>query len=265
MKRTNSVIVDHAKVREAIAKFEKEGTTITISLLAKASGYRYQDLYNYECYMKYLNPRALAKRAQAVIDRKNLIEELERALAAAGEKEIQLMPSRRGRPTKMNPTEEVESKKTSRRNFNSHYLEKLENRLTSQGISPTFENIGNLMGLTRQRVQQIYKAQGRPRPTLKKKAQKVLEFETYFRTLNISSMTKKEICDSIPLKASPYFTYSLIKKLPYKRAYAQSAFIVAVIKSGIDPKSMSAVALARKLGFNHLANPSRQLRKSGMK
>jgi hypothetical protein len=265
MKRTNSVIVDHTKVREAIDNFEKEGTTITISLLAKASGYRYEDLYSYECYMKYLNPRALAKRAQAIIDRKKLIEELERALAASGEKEIQLMPSRRGRPIKKNTTVEVESKKASRRNFNNHYLEELENRLARQGISPTFDNIGNLMGLTRQRVQQIYKAHGRARPLAKQNAAKLLEIQAHLKTLDVKNMTKKEIYQSFSFAVAHYFVYSLIKELPYKRAHPQSAFIVAVKESGIDPNSMSAPALARKLGFSHLRNPYKQLQNSGMR
>lgn len=261
-KKIEPLKVDHAKVRETISSLEKSGAPITLKLLASTSGYRYKDLYGYECYMKYLNPRALAKRAQAVIDRKNLIEELDRALAAAGEKEIQLMPIRRRGRTSAKAAEKIVS---IRKNARILDLEELENRLLKNGISTTYQNIGNLVGLTKQRVQQIYKTQGRVCPTGIKKSQKVIEFERHLQTLDVSKMTKQEICESIPFEASAYFTYSMIQKLPYKRAYSQSAFIVAVRESGIDPKSMSAAALARKLGFTHLSNPSRQLKKSGMR
>lgn len=136
-----------------------------------------------------------------------------------------------------------------------------EQNLIRNGVKPTYENIGKLLGVTRQRVEQLYKASGQGAPSLKKRKIDEDKLRKHFDSFETSKFSCKELIDTVKFQAEKSLIKVVLNDFPKtdKRCGCRDPFILAILQSGLDTKSLTAGEIANQTGFTDHSNPSKAL------
>lgn len=133
-----------------------------------------------------------------------------------------------------------------------------EQNLIRKGVKPTYENIGKVLEITKQRVEQIYKSYDSTPPFIKQKTIDEEKLKNHFGSFDTSKLTRQELIETVKFSTTKLLIDKVLNDFPKKdrRRISRSKFIAALISSGIDTTNLTAAEIAKKIGFSHCTTPA---------